>query len=473
MIETEKLKALSGNLEVLYVEDEPLIRETLGKQLTRLFKTVHVAEDGQAGLALYSTHRPPLVITDIRMPLMDGLEMAKAIKIVNPDALILVTTAHNDEAYFQKSIEIGIDGYLIKPIEMAALREKLYGALKRIEERNLAAAHRRKQEQEAINLAASDMAGTLMAAVPIPLVLMGGERPLYLNDAFCDLLGEERFESFKNGQIALDDLLIVKPGYLPTMELYRADKENKVYLRTAEGFRVFLVFKKQLRLHSGKEADLYSLIDVTLGEYQKIKLENYATRLADMLLRRQRGEAAPKPGKKASGHAPLLDSREEAFLRKSHTEKTAASAYVAELGDEVLEMLDELKETDRELAELIGALGERLSLGTLGQIGERLDHYARAIGQLFEFEGLAYGIGSLAAFLSDLKENELGSQNAYKLLSFLENIRLDLAAWRQMIFVDKQALDIHYLDSSLLSSALQAQLSIRGNGSDEGELELF
>ena len=472
MIETEKLKALCQEIEVLYVEDETLILETLRRQLERLFKKVHIAEDGQAGLALFSTHRPPLVITDIRMPLMDGLEMAKAIKVIDPETLVLVTTAHNDEAYFQKSIEIGIDGYLIKPIEMPAFKEKLYLTVKRIEERRLADLQRQKQQQDAINLAAADITGELMAAIPLPLVLMKEDKPLYLNDAFCSLLGKTRFEQLKEGELGLDDLLILKSGYLSSFGLFDETKENKAYLKSAEGFRVFLVFKKAIDLHTGEKANLYSLIDITLGEYQKIKLEHYAARLADLLLRRNQNAAPAKKGAPKT-HTPLLNMEEEALLRKNHTEKISASSYVAELGDALLETIDELKETDRELADLIGNLAESFSFPALKQVGERLEHYAQVIGQLFEFEGLAYGIGSLAAFLADLTQEELNESGQEKLTRFLENIRLDLATWRQTLFVDKQALDIHYLDSSLLSSALQAQLAIRGVLKDEGELELF
>jgi YesN/AraC family two-component response regulator len=70
------------------------------------------------------------VITDIQMPVMDGVEMSRRIKELNPDALIIVTTAFNEKPYMQKTHEIGITDYLKKPV----VKDDLMQALRRCAE---------------------------------------------------------------------------------------------------------------------------------------------------------------------------------------------------------------------------------------------------------------------------------------------------------------------------------------------------
>jgi diguanylate cyclase (GGDEF)-like protein len=123
-MDKEQARDLSA-LKVLYVEDEPVIREALGRFLRRRVNTLLEAADGQEGLALFEKERPDLVITDIRMPQMSGLEMAEAIREIDRDVPIIITTAFNDESYFIRAIDLGIDKFLKKPIENVQLSEAL------------------------------------------------------------------------------------------------------------------------------------------------------------------------------------------------------------------------------------------------------------------------------------------------------------------------------------------------------------
>ena len=471
LVDNKVLSTLCADLTVLYVEDEEAVREALTKQLERIFDTVLVAADGQEGLRLFSQHRPPLVISDIRMPVMDGLAMTQSIKAIDPNSLVIIATAHSDESYLLDAIDIGVDRYLLKPIDLDRLKEALYVAATTLRDRRMARELEQRQLQDQLNQSADNLTGELMRAVPIPSVLMNGDEPAYMNDAFVALLGHKRLRDFTTGALKLDDLLLAKSGYLTTLDGLDPQRENKIYLKTAEGVRIYRVFASEVAFDQERSFVLYALIDITLSEYQKIKLENYAQRLADLLIRRQHTPAAQTSGTKAAA-TPLLSLEEEAHLRRSHMDKTDAATYVAGLDDDVRELLDELRETEAELADLIAEC-EGADLAAFKAIGDRLSHYARAIGRLFEFEGLAYAIGSLAALLGELHQKELEGNKGQKLLRYLESIRMDLSTWRHTIFAQKNTVDIHYLDSSLLSSALQAQLAIRGGESGEEELELF
>jgi len=115
------------DLALLYVEDEPVTRSTIAAMLERQIRTVYQAGDG---LEAFKAHRPEVVITDIRMPVMGGLDMAREIRALAPRTHIIVTTAHNDTDFFLDAIDIGIDLYVLKPVS----RERLFAAIRKSQE---------------------------------------------------------------------------------------------------------------------------------------------------------------------------------------------------------------------------------------------------------------------------------------------------------------------------------------------------
>jgi YesN/AraC family two-component response regulator len=112
---------------ILVVEDEITICELLCITIQRSFPeaTIYAAGNGSVGVDLFNEHMPELVITDVNMPVMDGIEMATRIKAVKADARIIVITGYSDRGYFEKLSEIGFCEYLLKPVELA----KLFGAI--------------------------------------------------------------------------------------------------------------------------------------------------------------------------------------------------------------------------------------------------------------------------------------------------------------------------------------------------------
>ena len=113
----QKLLVYSKKLSLLYVEDEFATRGRFTEIFEKLFDVVHTAKDAHEGLNLFSKNNIDIVITDIEMPVMNGLEMSRSIREQDFDIPIIVMTAHIDNSFVIKSIEIGVDAYLIKPIE--------------------------------------------------------------------------------------------------------------------------------------------------------------------------------------------------------------------------------------------------------------------------------------------------------------------------------------------------------------------
>jgi signal transduction histidine kinase/DNA-binding NarL/FixJ family response regulator len=106
------------NLSLLIVEDEEILLKTYKTFMGRYFEKIEIARDGQEGLETYKRMQPDIVITDIVMPNMDGLEMAAEIRKMNADVQIIISTAYMDTKMMQRAIESGIDHYVTKPIRV-------------------------------------------------------------------------------------------------------------------------------------------------------------------------------------------------------------------------------------------------------------------------------------------------------------------------------------------------------------------
>ncbi|EAL5672214.1 DNA-binding response regulator [Campylobacter jejuni] len=108
-------------LIILVVEDEIKTRESLINVLSERFSKVIGAQNGDEGLKKFKKFKPNLVITDIAMPIMDGLDMAREIKEISDDVPIVVLSAYSEKERLLRSIDIGIDKYLIKPVDIEEL----------------------------------------------------------------------------------------------------------------------------------------------------------------------------------------------------------------------------------------------------------------------------------------------------------------------------------------------------------------
>lgn len=124
--------SLLANLKVLYVEDEEFHREQLGIFLKRRVGKLYLAEDGQDGLSKFKEFNPDIVITDLKMPEMDGIEMSKEIRKTDKNCAIIITTAFSDVETILSVVNVGIDNYVIKPIKNDELIEAMLNAAVKI-----------------------------------------------------------------------------------------------------------------------------------------------------------------------------------------------------------------------------------------------------------------------------------------------------------------------------------------------------
>jgi len=114
-----------ANCTILLVDDEDDIREVVGMSLTDIGYTVHSAENGEDALRLFHKIGPPIVITDIKMPGIDGIELLQIIKRENPDTEVVMITGHGDMDLAVKSLKYEATDFITKPINVDALEISL------------------------------------------------------------------------------------------------------------------------------------------------------------------------------------------------------------------------------------------------------------------------------------------------------------------------------------------------------------
>lgn len=115
-------------LTLLLVEDEDSIRESMQEVFAGVFQKVISASNGDEGLKKFKKFSPDIVIADIMMPIMDGLEMSRQIKEFSKNTPVVILSAYSEKEKLLKAIDVGIDKYVIKPIDM----DELFALLEQI-----------------------------------------------------------------------------------------------------------------------------------------------------------------------------------------------------------------------------------------------------------------------------------------------------------------------------------------------------
>ena len=192
----EDVRDIVGGYNILLVEDDSLIHEQLKKILGRLFKKIYIAENGRDGLETFKNNRDiNIIISDINMPNMNGFEMVEKIKEIDKDVPILILSAHSESHQFIQSIKLGVDGYLIKPIDFDQLMRSIMKATIKIkfQDELLRKTNLLKQYKEAadesIIVSKTDLHGKIT----------------YVNKKFCDICGYKKSELIGKSHSILRD----------------------------------------------------------------------------------------------------------------------------------------------------------------------------------------------------------------------------------------------------------------------------
>jgi PAS domain S-box-containing protein len=123
-----------SSISLLYVEDDPDTRETIGSVICAKFPqlVLRSAENGKTGLKSFKDHPAEIVLTDVNMPVMNGIQMSRQIRALNGNVEIIAATAFSDSHYLMDAINAGIRRYVLKPVNFKLLFEALEDCIARI-----------------------------------------------------------------------------------------------------------------------------------------------------------------------------------------------------------------------------------------------------------------------------------------------------------------------------------------------------
>jgi len=123
---------LYKNLSILCVEDEKGVREPIVNTLKYYFGKVYEATNGEEGLNAYIKHSPDIILCDIQMPVMNGIEMIREIREEDSTVPIVLLTAHNSEEYLMELINLHVQHFILKPVNAKNLEDGIANALQGI-----------------------------------------------------------------------------------------------------------------------------------------------------------------------------------------------------------------------------------------------------------------------------------------------------------------------------------------------------
>ncbi|MFD0672703.1 response regulator [Cohnella sp. GCM10027633] len=121
-------------MRILVVDDEALVRDSVVQSLESLgYSDIEQAEDGIEALRLIASHRPDLIIADIRMPRMDGIELLKTLKQTNDETLFVLLSGYDLFEYVQSALDLGALSYLLKPVSAEQLQVVIHKSREKLQ----------------------------------------------------------------------------------------------------------------------------------------------------------------------------------------------------------------------------------------------------------------------------------------------------------------------------------------------------
>lgn len=269
----KELKALTKGLRVLYAEDNLAIQNSMSQYLKKLFLEVVTANDGVDGLEHYKSQAFDIVMTDLSMPHMSGLDMLKEIKKLDENQAIIITSAHSEFEHIFGAIKLGVDGYIIKPVDFAQLNQELYKIALRLQqskENEEYKAHLQKMVEEKT----SDISRMMLFQAEnyektlLSMVEMIEERDTYTaghskrvaeySKMIASEMGYSEEECTKLyqagilhdvGKVATPDAVLLNPGALNEIEYALIQEHVEVSYRLLNHMPMFVGLAKIVRSH--------------------------------------------------------------------------------------------------------------------------------------------------------------------------------------------------------------------------------
>lgn len=352
-------KEVLKDISVLYVEDENDVREFTSKLLSSLLKKVYTAQNGLEGLEIFEGNKEniDLIISDINMPKMNGLEMCENIRKINNEIPLVITSAHNDTSFLKKAIDVGVNTYAMKPIDLYQLIESIIKAMepillkKRLVELNLSLESKIEQEISKIK--------SILDAQDNIIIVTNKEEITNVNKKFLNFFNITDFDNFISNKKNIFDFFEEEFGFITKEQIKKHDCWVKYIKDLHEIDRIVKIknslgeekiFAINVDYYENKD-DYYvfSLTDITKLKEKSNLLEYQAShdKLTGLFNRNKFDEIYTKELKRAKRYKNNLSM----ILFDIDDFKYVNDTFGHQIGDEVLKEISKLlsntiRETD-------------------------------------------------------------------------------------------------------------------------------
>ncbi|WP_024954050.1 response regulator [Sulfurospirillum arcachonense] len=425
-------------VQVLIVDDNDNNRLTIDLLLESLdnIETCEAA-DGKEAVELCKTKKIDLVFMDIMMPIMDGIEATKIINEISPSSMIIALSALDDKESKQTMLISGAQDYLTKPIDSDLFIQRTKNYINII---NL-------RQNQIDNQDASNPFTTSVYDRKITFFMKNEESIVQFWDFF------------------------LQHNIYNCMDL-------SDYIRIVYGFSRWLI-KDNVQFTidvESNESNVYIMIN-DIGSLKKGTINNIIHKyIPNALFTIQDKTLTFKLLQIQTVENETLYVNDEAknILSKTHINNISAEEFIENTAISILPKIDSLENIEFELDTAFIAFELNPTKDMLHKACIIFDEYHDVLELLVEFEHLAFAIKSLISFLDSLDDEKLQSDKVKNLVSLLLLFLNDLSSWRENIFTKQEALDVHYLDASLLSSCIQIEALFDEKDIEEGDdLEFF
>lgn len=248
MITVSKLMEYAKDISVLYVEDEDDIREEIHDFLGRFFPVIDLAKNGEEGLEKYKIGNYGIVISDINMPKMNGIEMVHAIKQINEEQKIVITSAYNEPEYLMKLIDEGVESFVLKPFNNKKFLVVLYRICEFIYE---------KKQQHLLQKQIANKAAETQAIIDMiehGIIVIDNGTITQVNQYFIEISGRKNKEDFYMCIKDVTSLFELHKGYVKVgsndkliefLELH-SNELHKVIIKKGQERNIYMLKYKKL-----------------------------------------------------------------------------------------------------------------------------------------------------------------------------------------------------------------------------------
>ncbi len=482
--EINKILFVTKKLTILIAEDDKETAELYRKTFKPFFKDVKVANDGMEAYDIFCKSPIDILVTDIVMPKVNGIELISKIKLTRPSMPIIVVSAFTEQKNFIEFIKAGVEAFLPKPLSVETLFHCAYSVAVKVDEQRLVEEYIGKLEDQALRY--MGLIDTLRAQIKQmqtepPKVntkfhrtakQISSEHKAAENDYFKKIDENDKHllgESIKN---------LINHLALVSKQNATSDKARLSY--SVDELKIIkTILQKYSEFASiGKELDTVCMLYV--ADYDRISTKQHILEELGVKLHKLYEDAIQTKAKEPNMYdkaihdciSKITNTSESKNISTPNKNTTSAKEYLSDVGLDI-NSLDEMKESEADAMYVMLNHNGILTESDKSKLVKAINKYSSVLLNLIEFEKIGYSFKRLGNIIQITNLDALTESNRRKLPAFCKSTIEDLQAWRIAVFEDASATDIHWLDDSFKANIAQLEMLLCKELNDTSDLEMF